>query len=176
MEKKSISINLLKNKKNSFVNRFTDWALTVGRLLIILTEAIALSAFLYRFSLDRKIIDLNSNIKQQESIVKLLKNNEDKYRSLQERLSLAVELSNKGADKIKVLKDVLSFAPQELTISNLVVSDNRLTINAFAQSTASLALFTKSLKNYPKITKLNLDNIQIKPANGLVVSFSANFQ
>ena len=175
MERKSVSINLLRDKQGVFVDKFVDWALTVGRLLVIVTELIALSAFLYRFSLDRQIIDLHPKIKQKESIVKALKNNEDKYRNLQDRLALALNFSNSGKEKIKIFQDILSFAPDGLTIGNLVMHETRLSINATAQNTSSLNLFTNSLKTYAKIRSLNLDSIQIKPSSGLIVSFTANF-
>jgi hypothetical protein len=52
MAKDQISINLLDNKGKSFTEQFLDWALAIGRLLIIVTETVALAAFLYRFSID----------------------------------------------------------------------------------------------------------------------------
>lgn len=174
MEQKNVSINLLKRER-VFVYRFIDWVLTVGRLLVILTELIALSAFLYRFSLDRRLIDLHSKIRQEESVVKALKNSEDKYRNLQDRLALASNFSNIGTEKIKIFQDILNFASEGLTISNLVMHENRVSINAIAQSTSSLNVFTNSLKTYPKLRKLNLDNIQIKPSSGLIVGFTADF-
>lgn len=175
MEKKSISINLLKNKQGTFVNKFIDWALTIGRLLVILTELIALSAFLYRFSLDRQLIDLHSKIKQQEAIVKTFKNNEDKYRNLQDRLALASNFSNDGVEKIKIFQDILNFVPDGVKLGNLVMHEKRIGINATAQNTASLDLFTNSLKSYTRLKKLNLDNIQISLAKGLIVNFTADF-
>lgn len=175
MEQKSVSINLLKKKQGAFVDKFTNWALTVGRLLVILTELIALSAFLYRFSLDRQLIDLHSKIKQEEAVVKTLKNSEDKYRNLQDRLALASNFSNNGIEQIKIFQDILNFAPKGLTLNNLVMYESRISINAIVQNTSSLNLFTNFLKTYPKIRKLNLDTIQIKPTSGLIVSFTANF-
>lgn len=175
MERKILYINLLNNRQGDFVDKFIDWALTVGRLLIILTELIALSAFLYRFSLDRRLIDLHGKIKQEESIVKALKNSEDKYRSLQDRLTLASNFSSSGTEKIKIFQDILNFASEGLTLNNLVMRESRVSIDAIAQNTSSLKAFTNSLKTYPKIKKLNLDNIQIKQSSGLIVSFTADF-
>lgn len=175
MEQKNVSINLLKNRRGVFVDKFIGWALTVGRLLVILTELIALSAFLYRFSLDRKLIDLHSKIKQEELAVKALKKSEDNYRNLQDRLGLVSNFSNIGTQKIKIFQDILAFAPNGITLNNLIMYENRISINAIAQGTSSLNAFTNSLKTYPKLQKLNLDSIQIKPLNGLIVSFTAYF-
>lgn len=174
MEQKAVSINLLK-KQGAFLDKFVDWALTVGRLLVILTELIALSAFLYRFSLDRKLIDLHGKIKQQEAVVKTFKTSEDKYRSLQDRLALASSFSNVGTSKIKIFQDILNFAPNGVRIGNLVMYENRININAAAQNTSSLKTFINSLKTYPKLKKLSLNSIQIKITSGLAVTLTADF-
>src|SRR3989344_9329514 len=81
------SINLYKGKSRNFIDRFILWTLSAGRLIIILTEILALSAFLYRFSLDRNLIDLNDKIKNEEIILNYLKKNEENFRSIQDRLS-----------------------------------------------------------------------------------------
>ena len=175
MEQKTSSINLLRNRQGEFLGKFMDWALTIGRFLVMATELIALSAFLYRFSLDRALIDLHSKIKQEELYIKALKNNEDKYRNLQDRIALASNFSNNGIQKIQIFQDVLNFTPIGLNIDNIIVNESTISINAVAQNTSSLNLFTNSLKTYPKLKKLNLNSIYIKPSSGLIVSFTANF-
>jgi len=175
MKKKSNSlnsINLLKSQRKDIVNTAINWLLTIGRLMVILVELVALSAFLYRFSLDRQIIDLNSRIKQQEAILKLLKNNEIQYRDLQERLSLASDFSSGGISKVKIFQDIAK-AAQDLAINSLSVLENKITINVFTQTTSSLNTFTNSLKAYPQIAKLNLDSISVKKGSGLTVTFTA---
>ena len=102
MQKKPISINLLK-QQTSLVDRFIDWALTIGRLLVILTEIVALSAFIYRFSLDRQLIDLHSKITQEQAIANYLNNNEKKYRNLQDRLAIATNYSTLGVTGLRFL-------------------------------------------------------------------------
>jgi len=87
MSSKPALINLVKGKHKSFFDRFLAWALSAGRVIIIVTEIIALSAFLYRFSLDREIIDLRDNTKQEQKILELFKEQEKTFRNLQERLS-----------------------------------------------------------------------------------------
>ena len=52
MENSPASINLVKKNEKSSVDKFINWTLSIGRLIVIITEIIAISAFLYRFSLD----------------------------------------------------------------------------------------------------------------------------
>lgn len=168
-EKKLISINLLKGKEKSFFDKFIHWALTIGRLIVILTETVALSAFLYRFTLDRQLIDLRDEIKQKEAIVKLLQNNENKFRNLQERLVLAAKTENKSNEIIEILKEVINLAPKGFVFNTLNVSKENIKINANAQSVFALTVFIKSLRDNPHIASVSLDKIENKTASALIV-------
>src|SRR3990170_4903897 len=108
---KKAGINLLNSKQSSFFERFINWTLTIGRIVIIVTELIALSAFLYRFSLDQQLIDLHSKIKQEQAIVEYLKESEATYRNLQDRLTVAANFSQIGENRVKIFKDIIAFAP-----------------------------------------------------------------
>lgn len=168
-EKKSTSINLVKGKEKDFFDKFINWALTIGRLVVILTETIALSAFLYRFSLDRQLIDLRDQIKQKEAIVKLLKNNEDKFRNLQDRLVLASKTEDTSSKTVAILKETINLAPKGFVFNTLNVSKDSIKINANAQSVTALTNFIKSLRDNPNITSVSLDKIENKTASALIV-------
>ena len=168
MKKGNPSINLLGGENVDFFDKFINWALTIGRLVVIVTELIALSAFLYRFSLDRELIDLHSKIKQEQTIVGYLKNREDTYRNFQDRLDIASNFSNLGEKKIKILKDIISFAPAGVTFQSFLISENRISIGANVQFVSSLGNFVNLLKNYPGIKSVSIDKIENKLSNSLI--------
>lgn len=177
MSSGSFSINLLKNKRVGFFGEFINWTLTIGRLVIIITELIALSAFLYRFSLDRKIIDLRSEIKQKVAIISSLKTNEAKYRDLQERLYLTSKFSLLSQERHKILTDILNLTPQDITLNRLSLDKNGIQIDADVQNVSSLIFFVNSLKNYPSIDTLNLGSIDNKlSANLITVGITATLK
>lgn len=177
MPNRYLSINLLKNKQVGFLDEFINWALTIGRLVVIITELIALAAFVYRFSLDRKLIDLRSQIKQKQVIISSLKNNEAKYRELQERLYLTSNFSNLGTERTRILKDILNLTPQGIKLNNLSINKNTININANVYAISSLALFTNALKDYPSIETLSLDSIENKRSSNIItVSITANLK
>lgn len=165
---KTPSINLLEGRRKGFLDKFINWALTIGRFIVIITEAIALLAFLYRFSLDRQLIDLHSKIKQEQIVVSSLKENEKEYRNLQERLALASKFTDKGEQTVKIFKETVALAPKDFVFSNLTLSEDRLTINASVQRIASLTTFIKTLRNYPSISTLSLDKIENKISSGRI--------
>ncbi|MCL5435217.1 MAG: hypothetical protein M1405_02405 [Patescibacteria group bacterium] len=168
MQKNSASINLLK-KQTSLIDRFVNWALTIGRLLVILTEIVALSAFIYRFSLDRQLIDLHSKITQEQAIVNYLKDNEKTYRNLQDRLFIATTYSSLGVSRFKVFRDIVSFAPLGMTFNNVTLHEDRIKIDANADSVSSLNIFVNSVKNYSEIDSVSIDKIENKPSSAVIV-------
>jgi hypothetical protein len=167
MQKNPPSINLLK-KQTSLIDRFANWALTVGRLLVILTEIVALSAFIYRFSLDRQLIDLHSKINQEQAIVNYLKDNEKTYRNLQDRLAAATNYSALGENRFKVFSDIVSFAPRGMSFNNLSLYEDRVRIDANVDSVLSLSTFVNSLKNYSAIDSVSIDKIENKPSSAVI--------
>lgn len=173
MVRKSPSINLVKNS-GSFLDNFVNWALTAGRIVVILTEVIALGAFVYRFSLDRQLIDVHEKIKQEQSVVNYLKDNERIYRNLQNRLTLSANFSKQGVEKINVLGKIVSFAPPNFTFNTITVQEDRVKIDANTATVNSLSQFVKSLRNYTKISTVIVDKIENRPSAALInVSITA---
>lgn len=161
------SINLVKNKQIPLIDKFMNWALTVGRLIVIMTEVVAVAAFVYRFSLDERLIDLHSAIKQKQNIISALKNDENKYRNLQDRIAIASTFSEKAAKFNRTIEDIISLIPNQVKINDLIWSKDRVKIDIDVVSIVSLADFINSLKNYPDTKAVSIDSLENKPSVGL---------
>lgn len=172
MTNNSPSINLVKNNKIPVFDKFMNWALTVGRLIVILTEIVAVLAFVYRFSLDEKLIDLHDAIKQKQTLVSLLKQDEEKYRNLQDRIVLASTFSEKGTKTNKAVFDIVDLIPSEIKLNNLTLNQDRINISVNASSISSLTDFVNPLKSYPEIKSISIDNIENKLSSGLSVTIT----
>jgi hypothetical protein len=166
------SINLAKDKQIPLFDKFMNWVLTIGRLIVIVTEIVAIIAFIYRFSLDEKLVNLHSAIKQKQNIVSILKNDESKYRNLQDRIALAASFSEKGVKVSQAITDIISLIPNQTTVNNLIISKDKASINIDTTSVSSLSDFINSLKNYNGIKSISIDNIENKPSIGLSVSIT----
>lgn len=173
MEKTPASINLFKNKQIPFFDKFIDWALNIGRLIIIATEIIAMAAFIYRFSLDEKLSQLNSSIKQKQTFLSLLKNDENQYRDIQNRLALISDFSNKGSKVPKIFQDVINLTPDNIKFNKLSLANDNIKINLNTTSTSSLNRFVDSLKKYNAVKAISIDSIENKPQVGLVIAITA---
>ncbi|MBI2613848.1 MAG: PilN domain-containing protein [Candidatus Levybacteria bacterium] len=170
------SINLIKNKQIPLFDKFMNWALTVGRLIVIFTEIVAVSAFIYRFSLDERLIDLHSAIKQKQALISLLKQDETKYRNLQNRIALASTLSEKNEKTNKIVLNITDLIPQGVRISNLTFNQDKITINANVNSVSSLTDFINTLRDYPDVKSISIANIENKPLVGLSVTVTTTLK
>lgn len=167
-------INLFRSRKKGFFDKFMKWALGVGRFVVIITETIALLAFLYRFTLDQQLVDLHSEIKNKQTLVKLLKDNEDIYRNLQDRLTLAKTFTETGKQTASVFTDIVKHAPTDITFTKFLLLENQVKIDAQTESAKTIKDFIKTLKSYPQISSVSLDRIENRTTNAtIIVSITA---
>ena len=163
------NINLLPNKGDTLLIQFLNWALTVGRLLIILVETLALGTFLYRFTLDWQIGDLKDSVKQQRAIVSSFKPQEDKFRNLQTRLDLIKKIDTASLASPKILGDIIDMGKGYVTFSNIYVSSTIIRIETKASTVAPLMAFVNSLKQYPPVSVISVDRVENKTSNAEII-------
>jgi hypothetical protein len=166
------TINLAANKKSSGLDQFINWVLTTGRLIIIITEVVAVAAFLYRFSLDESIANINTDIKQKQNFVTLLKKDENKYRNFQNRIALASEFSKKTGDINSIITYIFDLTAQGLDISTFSFNKDRITLAISASSIAHLKTFIDPIQQHPQVQSVSVDNIENKQFIGLIVTMT----
>ena len=170
------SINLAK-KKGIWIDTFIFWALNIGRVIIIITEGIALVAFLSRFSLDKQIIDLHGKIKQEQAIVALLKHNEETYRNLQDRLALIDTLDKQSNQQTKLYFTFLGLLPSNVQINRYDFTSKKIQFEVYAQSTSALGEFINNLKKNSLVTSISIDKIENRVSDAtIVMAITANLK
>ena len=162
------SINLLPNKGGSLMDQFLSWALTIGRLLIILTETLALGTFLYRFSIDMRIIDLHDVIKNESIIVSQFKNTEETARNLQARLAFAKEQDSTTDAAPNILSDIIEMGRGKVTFRNLSIVKGSVKIAVQAPSAGILNSFVNQLKTHSAIMSVNIVSVENKTSSAVV--------
>lgn len=169
MEKRLPSINLLKDEKK-FFDKLIFWSLSIGRIIVILTELVALSAFLFRFSLDKRLIDIHDANKQKGAILALLKKDEDTYSDLQKRLQIASMFLHISGESVRLLTDIKNLPPHDVLLTKIVLSETSLSIDAHTQSVFSLSRFINSLKQYPRSESVVLSRIEDRTTSGTIIA------
>lgn len=177
MADKTKSINLLSQKGESLFDQFLSWALTIGRLLIILTETLALGTFLYRFSIDMKIVDLHDLIKNQKIIVQQFKATEEVSRNLHARLALAKDYDAISVKTPTTFSDIIEMGRGKITFKKIVVETDAVKVEAQAGNSNILNLFVNDLKNYQGVTSVSIDSVENRTSNAVIImNITANFK
>lgn len=169
MAKEQLTINLLENKSKGVVERFLDWSLAIGRLLIIITETVALAAFLYRFSIDRRLIDLSDEIKKNQAIVTYFQDGEITFRKMQQKLLVSKTNNTATANTVTLFKDMVRLAQDEVTFTNLSVEANEMEVSVQAGSVTILSSFVEKLQRHPLIASVSIDKIENRTSNAVIV-------
>lgn len=162
-------INLLPNRGDTLLMQFLNWALTIGRLLVILVETLALGTFLYRFSLDMQIQDLKEEIKNERIIVANFKTSEEKFRNLQANLDLVKKIDAASEDSPGMLNDVIEMGRGYITFKNVSISANGFQIEAQTSTIAPLRTFINALKKYPPVKSVSLDKVENKTSSAMII-------
>lgn len=152
------SIDLGK-KQSTMSDDIIKWALSFGRLLIIVVEIVAFSAFLYRFVLDRELVDLNDKIKGEQAIVLSLDEREAEFRNLHERLSTVKTINTTGNSKLKIFNDIIAFTPTEITYSAFVINNEKLLLEINISSIPAFTKYKDSLQEYNQINSVTVTGI-----------------
>jgi hypothetical protein len=177
MANENQTINLVGNKNGSTIDTILRWALYVGRLLVILTEGIALFVFISRFSLDRQLVDLNDNIKRQQAQVEFFKQGETSYRKEQLRLSISKTNDASSAALTTFFNDLMAHTNNQLKFTNLSLTATALTITTQAPSADILSAFVQEIKLNPRIVSMSIDRVENKSKSALIdVTINAQLQ
>lgn len=154
----STQIDLIKGK-TSLLDQFLKWALSFGRLLIIIVEIVAFSAFMYRFVLDRQIIDLNDEIKKKQSLVESSKTRENTYRNLHERLATIKMINTTGNTNPVILAGIIEKTPSDITYNSIAIGEGKISMDLDVVSFSSLTAFVKTLRENPQISSVIITGI-----------------
>jgi Tfp pilus assembly protein PilN len=119
-------------------------------------------AFIYRFSLDRRLTDLNEEVDQKSAIVKANLGFENRFRNLQSRVEQISGLFNNQDLVLTVIHHLEEITPSGIHLTSLSFLPNSISINAVANDSANLALFLQNLKHSNLLTKININQLTKK--------------
>jgi len=153
-------INLLQQKKPSFVERLMHFFLNYLRYIIVVTQLIVIGVFFFRFRIDQNVIDLKESVDQKKEIIQVV----------MPLLKQAEEIDRRSKEAKKILKaqdkfdDMLSYLlskfPKDLTLESLEIGPDSLKMKGKASNSRILQAFYLNLKEEKKFNSVDLQNIK----------------
>lgn len=129
-------VNLLPkdNFEFSLVGKFLRWALTAGRVMVVLTEFVVILAFGSRFWFDKELNDLREVIDQKEMIVSSYEETEAEMRRVlgrQKPVKDYLEDNLKMTEKVDGLR---YFLPEGVTLTEMKIEKEKISLVGVAGS------------------------------------------
>jgi len=171
----AVSVNLLEheNTDDSVVNRLINWAVTYGRYIMIGTEIVVLIAFVSRFSLDRKLTDLREEIAQKEIILTANQQFEHDFRIIQKKLEANRALIKKQSLSSDVLILLQSLIPENISLTDFAVTENKLTFGASSLSTSAFSKLLAIMTSRSEFTNVEMTEVKKTPTKGIEFRINA---
>lgn len=141
------------------IGRVITWATTYGRYIMILTEIVVLLAFISRFSLDRKLTDLNEEIAQKQAIIEANIGLEQSIRLLQTKLASVRTLIVSGSGPVTTLEDLSQSLPPDVYLSALEISQASAKMTVYAGTTTGISTLLAGLQANPRFSDIELGDI-----------------
>ncbi len=156
-----ISINLVPKDPffESPLGKILKWALTVGRYIVIFTELVVIISFVTRFSLDRRVTDLNDAIFQQKTIIESYGNLEPEIKAFQAKIQAYNQLEQKQ-NYSEVFSDLSLLTPTGIRLDEMQINNQGILLTGGALSQNTFTLFTNNLQLYPKFAQVSIENIE----------------
>ncbi len=149
--------------------KFLLWALTWGKRIVIITEAVVILAFLSRFWLDTVVADLSEQITAKKNVIVASANFEEKFRRTATRIEEAKAIESQGSVLV-VLDKVRTLIPANVGILQMNVGSTDVSFVGESDE-SSLAILVSSFKNSPKFTDLAVNKIT-KTGQSQTITFS----
>lgn len=167
-------INLLAKRgfEYSLLGKVLSWALSAGRVIVIITELVVIAAFLSRFWLDRTLTDLNEQNAALKNQVEAFSSFETEFRQAQERLTLYKNLTGSQTKYSETVKEFASLLPVEIALTGISLSPEGVEIKGKSLSESGLAGFINSLGKAKTIKDVKLTDLSLETKEQQLISFS----
>jgi hypothetical protein len=157
-----ININLMPSKEApEGAGGFLHWALTVGRVLIIVTEVVALVIFGLSILLTQQKNDLKEDIERLSAQVDQEAAFEKEFRNVQSRVNEVRRLRSSHFLQTNVVVEFQKLLPRGITLDKLIVDEDSITFGGRFSSPAELQALVLSFssKDQNKIIGLNITDL-----------------
>jgi Tfp pilus assembly protein PilN len=173
---KDININLLPEDPffQTINGRVLRWILSVGRYLVIFTELVVIVSFATRFTLDRKITDLNRTIFQKMSVIDSYGDFEQRFVLIQNKLDQYEELTKQQnlTDTFALLS---SITPADVSVEKLSITKDRVVVSGQSLTQAAFNNLINNLQLSPNFANVSVGKITVNPeGTGYIFQFQAS--
>lgn len=163
-------INLLPRDSFEFsaLGKILKWALTSGRVLVILTEFVVILAFGSRFYFDKKLNDLIEGIGQKQAVVESYADIENKIRDLLSRQVIVDKYLKENLGISGIINQIKRLTPVDVSFTEISVDNKGFLLSGTAGSEGGLANLLAGINTIKNVTGVNVGEIDFDQRQGFI--------
>lgn len=157
----NIKINLVPQDPfySTALGKTLKWAVTIGRYVVMLTELVVILSFAARFSLDRRLTDLNESINQKQNVILSFGELEGNVRAVQTKIEQYQQLEQQQ-NLVDVFPSLSAIIPGGVTLTELVIRPASVTLGGTALSQSALNLLINNIQLSGDFYNVVVDRIE----------------
>lgn len=167
------TINLLPRDsfESSQLGYILSWVLIFGKWAVIITQLIVMGAFLWRFSLDRQLTDLNKAIAKNVAVAKSYEQVEREFVLAQKRLNKAEEILREQNKTNETFALITARTPLDVWYEKIAVNPQGLTISAYSKSLLGFGNLLNNLQSDKRFESISINKIQDSGSQNAQIQF-----
>lgn len=153
-------INLISSRrKEKPLDRLVYFSLYYLRYVLIITQMVVIFVFLYKFSVDQKIVDLQETLSQKQEIVKVSSPLIKEARAADFAINQIKSLISSQENYSAMMKYLFSEFPAALTLDKFDYEEESIVFSGSTANVQVLKSYYSRLKKEAKFKKINLKSI-----------------
>lgn len=163
-------INLLPKDSFEFstLGKILKWALTTGRVLVVLTEFVVILAFGSRFYFDKKSNDLIEVIDQRQAVVDSYADIEKRVRSILARQAIVEKYTKENLAINNAIGQIRRVTPQDVIFDEIAIDSKGFSLTGSAGSEGGLANLLLGVNSIQNISGVNVGGIDFDQRQGTI--------
>jgi hypothetical protein len=174
-----LQINLLPKDSFEFssLGKFLSWAMSSGRVLVVLTEFVVLLAFGSRFYFDKKLNDVSETLDQKLEQISSYSEIELQMRTLLAKQAPISAYLNYNIKFSKKYEDLTAIVPFGVKLEKVFFDQNTLKFTGKSETELGFALLLRKMKSMDSLSYINIKDVGFDQ-NTKAVSFTiqANYK
>ncbi len=167
---KLTKINLIPKDAFEFstLGRVMKWALTTGRVLVVLTEFVVILAFGSRFYFDQKLNDLLDSNEQKQAVVESFSEIESKARNVFARQQIVENYLGQNLQINNRISQIQKITPADVSFYDIAFTKSGVNFSGTSGSEVGLANFLVGVNNLPNVEGINIGVVDFDQRQGVI--------
>lgn len=143
------NINLLPKGNQRVSDRLIYFGLHYFRYIIVITQIVVISVFLFRLREDQKVIDEKEKFKQNQQILELTIPLIDEAQAVEKKTGIIQTLLSNQDRNAQKLSSIVGLVPSEIILTSVEVNDDITLIKGSSVTVNIIKTFNEKLKTNP---------------------------